>query len=197
MKIFVYSYDINHITHWEKLLPKTEIILIDSVELLTFLVDELIIMAYDKSTNMQKTVQEITQHNLVLVLDTVPTVQKAKQLFAYGVRGYGNILLSQSYMQFALQTIQSQHVWISPTLTQALIQDIQQPKSNTNTHAHEVLKQLTQKEQEVAKLLKKGLSNMQIAQQMDVSINTIKSHIKNIYSKVGVKDKIAFVMLLQ
>jgi RNA polymerase sigma factor (sigma-70 family) len=197
MKIFVYSYDINHITHWETTLPKADIVLIEDAQLLTFLVDELIIMAYDKSTNMQKTVQAVAQHNLVLILDNVPTVQKAKQLFAYGVRGYGNILLSQSYMQFALQTIQSHHVWISPTITQALIQEMQQAKSNTNTHAHEVLKQLTQKEQEVAKLLKKGLSNMQIAQQMNVSINTIKSHIKNIYSKVGVKDKIAFVMLLQ
>jgi len=45
---------------------------------------------------------------------------------------------------------------------------------------------LTQREQEVLKLLTKGLSYKMIAADCNISFETVRSHIKNIYSKLHV-----------
>ena len=48
---------------------------------------------------------------------------------------------------------------------------------------------LTPRELEVARLLALGLSNDQIAAVMFVSVNTVKTHLKRIYGKVGVQTR--------
>ncbi len=60
---------------------------------------------------------------------------------------------------------------------------------------HEDLKfeQLSSREKEIAKALAEGLNQMDIAKDMQLSINTIKTHIKNIYLKCGVTSRIDFI----
>ncbi len=48
-------------------------------------------------------------------------------------------------------------------------------------------------EREVYNLLCKGLSNEEIANSRNVSVNTIKTHLKNIYMKLNVKTRVAAV----
>lgn len=49
---------------------------------------------------------------------------------------------------------------------------------------------LTLKEQAVIKLMEKGLTNKEIAYELNVSHSTIKTHINNIYSKLQVKNRL-------
>ena len=48
---------------------------------------------------------------------------------------------------------------------------------------------LTQREIEVVQLLSKGYTNQELADEMFISRNTIKTHLKNIYKKLGVSDR--------
>jgi ATP/maltotriose-dependent transcriptional regulator MalT len=50
--------------------------------------------------------------------------------------------------------------------------------------------QLTEREVEVLNLIASGYKNAEIAEQLFVSQNTIKTHIKNIYVKLDVKNRI-------
>lgn len=49
---------------------------------------------------------------------------------------------------------------------------------------------LTEREEEVLILISKGFTNTEIADQMYVSINTIKTHIKNLFIKLDVRNRI-------
>lgn len=54
----------------------------------------------------------------------------------------------------------------------------------------EYIQMLTEREKEVMQLLAVGLTYEKIAQQMEVSHETVKMHLKNIYRKLGVQNKI-------
>lgn len=48
---------------------------------------------------------------------------------------------------------------------------------------------LTEREMEVLKLLAQGLSNQEIADKLFIGVKTVKYHITNIFSKLGVEDR--------
>lgn len=56
-------------------------------------------------------------------------------------------------------------------------------------------KELTKRETQVYTLIKEGLSNIDIAQNLGLSVNTIKTHVKNIYKKLNVKNRIHAILM--
>lgn len=54
---------------------------------------------------------------------------------------------------------------------------------------------LTDKELEVFELLAAGLSNPEISEQLSIAVSTTKWHLKNIYTKLGVKNRTAALAL--
>ena len=48
---------------------------------------------------------------------------------------------------------------------------------------------LTAREAEVLKLVVEELQNLEIAQQLNISVNTVEAHLKSIYKKLGVRNR--------
>jgi len=53
----------------------------------------------------------------------------------------------------------------------------------------EDLPPITNRENEILRLLVEGLSNAEIAQRLNVSLNTVASHLKNLYPKLNVSSR--------
>ena len=70
--------------------------------------------------------------------------------------------------------------------TQRDIDDLTQP----------LIEPLTKRETEVMALVQKGLSNKDIAEQLFISLNTLKVHIRNLYGKMGVKNRTQALLLI-
>jgi DNA-binding NarL/FixJ family response regulator len=51
------------------------------------------------------------------------------------------------------------------------------------------LQDLTLKELEVLKLVQRGLSNSEVSKELFISINTVKTHLLNIYRKLNVSNR--------
>ncbi len=73
---------------------------------------------------------------------------------------------------------------MSPFIARKVISSFQKPAYND---AHTLL---SQREKEVLQLLSKGLLYKEIAQQLGVGTETVKKHLKNIYQKLHVQNKI-------
>jgi NarL family two-component system response regulator LiaR len=70
---------------------------------------------------------------------------------------------------------------LSPEAAQVLISDFKQPKAEDFD--------LTEREKEMLKLMAEGLSNSDIAGRLVVSQSTVKFHVSNVLSKLGVSTR--------
>ena len=50
-------------------------------------------------------------------------------------------------------------------------------------------KELSNREREVSDLVSLGFTNEQIGKRLDISEPTVKTHLRNIYSKTGIHDR--------
>jgi len=76
---------------------------------------------------------------------------------------------------------------LSPEAAQILIQDIKQPAAP--------IYDLTEREKEILSLMVDGLANNNIADRLVVSQSTVKFHVSNILSKLGVNSRTEAVAL--
>jgi LuxR family maltose regulon positive regulatory protein len=67
------------------------------------------------------------------------------------------------------------------------------PKPASIHQKSDMVEPLSERELEVLKLLRSELSGPEIAQQLSVSINTFRTHTKNIFIKLGVNDRRAAI----
>ncbi|MCB2160661.1 LuxR C-terminal-related transcriptional regulator [bacterium] len=66
-------------------------------------------------------------------------------------------------------------------------------KQTTTTPKSEMVESLSERELEVLKLIRSELTGPEIAQQLIVSINTLRTHTKNIYNKLGVNNRLSAI----
>ena len=65
----------------------------------------------------------------------------------------------------------------------------QSQKRSTAPEHNELVEALSERELGALQLLSEGKTNQEIAGEMFVSVNTIKSHLKNIFGKLGVNNR--------
>jgi len=64
-------------------------------------------------------------------------------------------------------------------------------REHTKTQA--LLDPLSERELEVLKLLAHGASNLEIAQELVIAVDTVKRHVSNIFSKLGIRNRVQAV----
>ncbi|MCK9336798.1 MAG: LuxR C-terminal-related transcriptional regulator [Arcobacteraceae bacterium] len=198
MKIFLFCNDINLIQIWDNYLPDYNLCIIEELEQLHKISKSTIFLHINSFTHhLDITILRLTKNlNKILVLDNVPTLAIAQKMFQLGVNGYGNPIMASLYLQSAIETINKDMIWLIPELTTQIIKNISTSDISSSNET-EILNQLTHKEQEIAILIKEGHTNIYISERLDISINTIKTHIKHIYEKLHVNDKISFALLFK
>jgi two-component system, NarL family, response regulator LiaR len=123
----------------------------------------------------------------VIALTSFKEGDLVKNALEAGAIGY---LLKDVSAEELVQAIRAAHagrVTLSPEAAQALVETANQPAAPGLD--------LTEREREVLALMVEGLNNTQIAGRLTVSSSTIKSHVSNILSKLGVTSRTEAVSL--
>lgn len=101
---------------------------------------------------------------------------------AYCVKGIDfNKLLT------AIATVQEGATYLDAQIARKIVNYLKPNTVRTNTNVRE---QLSKRELEVLELIVEGYSNPEIAQQLSLSINTVKTYVRSIMNKLMVSDRV-------
>ncbi|HEY7043608.1 MAG TPA: response regulator transcription factor [Nocardioidaceae bacterium] len=92
----------------------------------------------------------------------------------------------------AIRTVAAGDALLSPTITRRVIQQFTRiPRADRPKQ----LDELTEREQEILRLIARGLSNAEIAQTLFIGDTTVKTHVTHILQKLNLRDRVQAVVL--
>jgi DNA-binding NarL/FixJ family response regulator len=109
-----------------------------------------------------------------------------------GARGYLLKDVSLEQLVDAVKTVASGGSLVAPGVTQRLISGLE--RMHNEFSSLEQPDPLTDRETEILRLMAGGYSNKEIANSLSVAEGTVKNHVSNILSKLGVRDRTRAVL---
>ncbi|MEU2072311.1 response regulator transcription factor [Streptomyces anulatus] len=102
----------------------------------------------------------------------------------------------------AVRTVADGSPALSPTATARVIAAATGPESghardSTRRAARERLLALTQRERETARAIADGLGNLEISQELHISVATVKAHTGSLFSKLAVQNRVQIALLVR
>jgi DNA-binding NarL/FixJ family response regulator len=94
----------------------------------------------------------------------------------------------------AVRAVAAGDAVLSPGITRQLLDQVGRRLPGAVSRAPGPLAELTDREQEVLRLLAAGLTNAEIAGALVVSEATVKSHVSNLLGKLGLRDRVQAVI---
>lgn len=127
-----------------------------------------------------------------LILTTFDDDELVLAGIKYGARGYLLKDVALAELVNAVKTVAAGGSVVKPAITQRLLKGLE--------HMHNEFSSLdqpdplTDRETEILRLMAGGYSNKEIANSLDVAEGTVKNHVSNILSKMGVRDRTRAVL---
>jgi DNA-binding NarL/FixJ family response regulator len=128
----------------------------------------------------------------ILILTTFDLDEYVYEALRAGASGF--VLKDDSPEQLigAIRTVADGDALLSPTITKRVIQKFaRMPRPAPPKE----LDELSEREQEVFRLMARGLSNGEIADELYISETTVKTHVTHILQKLGLRDRVQAVVL--
>jgi DNA-binding NarL/FixJ family response regulator len=114
----------------------------------------------------------------ILILSGYYTKTFINCLIEAGIDGYMSKCESLDTVVTGVKAVAEGKKWLSPEIVKTICEN-KDEADNCSTLP------LTRQEQEIIKLMANGFKNRRIAENLDLSLSTVKFHIRNIYTKAG------------
>jgi len=130
----------------------------------------------------------------VLMLTTFDSDEYVYTALRAGASGFLLKDTPSQHLVTAVRSVAAGDALIDPAITRRLIQQFVRA-ARPSTTAPEQLAALTPREREVLRHIAQGLSNAEIAQELTVEENTVKTHVGRILTKLCLRDRVQAVVL--
>jgi DNA-binding NarL/FixJ family response regulator len=130
----------------------------------------------------------------IVILTTFDLDEYVYAALQAGAAGFLLKDVSPEHLVGAVRTVAVGDALLAPSITRRLVERYAGPPV-TPTVAPEALARLTARETDVLRLLARGMSNAEIAEQLVVSEATVKTHVAGILAKLDLRNRAQAVVI--
>jgi len=128
----------------------------------------------------------------IIILTTFELDEYVFQALRAGASGFLLKRTEPERLVEAIRVVAHGEALLSPSVTRRLIDEFSKRPAAVSP---ERLSVLTEREREVLICIAKGLSNQELAQQLVIADNTVKTHVKRILTKLGARDRAQAIVI--
>ncbi|KJY93764.1 LuxR family transcriptional regulator [Vibrio neptunius] len=142
----------------------------------------------DERFDFYSHIRSLSSKNSKEIVINCPKAVPSTQLFKWrNLVGVFYVDDDISLLLKGMEKIMQDEMWLSRKVAQDYIEHFRCANNVTTSQAYA---NLTKREKEIMRLLGHGASNLQIADELFVSENTVKTHLHNIFKKINAKNRL-------
>lgn len=135
-------------------------------------------------------VKEINSDIKIIMLTSFSEEKLVFSSFQSGANAYCLKAIKTQELVNVINSVLNGAIWIDPSIAQYILQIFNHPNIGSqikNKNADDF--DLTAREKDILKHISLGKSNKEIAEELFLSIHTVKNHLKSILQKLSVQDR--------
>jgi DNA-binding NarL/FixJ family response regulator len=167
------------------------------VEVLKAVSPELLLLDYEamgpNSESIIARLRRIAPRTRILVMATRSADEYVERVLRAGAAGLVGKQLDFAALLRAIRAVAAGEIWANRRAQALTLEHL----TDFSTGAAEPEGQLTRREQQIVDGVTRGLRNKEIARQLGISEKTVKSHLNNIFQKLGLEGRFALAVFDQ
>lgn len=132
---------------------------------------------------------------VVAICSDKPDIREMLESVRLGARAYCNSYMQTALYKQLIRLLSNGQSWFPPQMLELTFELAHKAIHGKDVHA--LLETLTPREKDVTSAVCDGMSNKQIAEQLEISERTVKTHLTNIFKKLQLQDRLALVLHLK
>ncbi len=137
-----------------------------------------------------RTIIQDSPHIGVIMLTMFEDDESVFSAMRAGARGYILKGADQEEVLRAIRAVNRGEALFGPSVATRLMDYFKVPESEPS----QAFPELTERENEILALIAQGVNNHEIAEQLHISLKTVRNHVSNIYNKMQVTDRVQAVL---
>ena len=134
---------------------------------------------------------QTSPHIRILIVSMLEDDDSVFAAMRAGARGYVPKRANQAEMLRAIRAVANGEAIFGPGIAQRLIGFFSTSRPSVQSR---IFPDLTEREAEILELITQGRTNVEIAEQLVLSLKTVRNHVSNIFSKLQVVDRAQAVL---
>jgi DNA-binding NarL/FixJ family response regulator len=141
---------------------------------------DVLLLDLQMERNVLQDIDALAARVPILVVTATERAEVALAAMRAGARGVVFKRFAIETLMSAIRVVAEGHVWLPPALQAEMADQLRRPAGVV----------LTRREQEIVRHVALGLRNAEVAGQLGISEVTVKSHVNNVFHKLGLRDRV-------
>ena len=125
------------------------------------------------------------KNSRILLFSIPDAARMVKYVIGIGIRGSLSRYCTPEQCLRAIRAVQAGELWLTRKVTGLLVDELL-AKSTKERPSVRAPQPLSQREAQIVEMLKKGLTDKEVAQALGISPTTVKTHVEHVFGKMGI-----------